>query len=236
MVEKFFGNSLWYLVKQSDLATKAVLFILLIMSVLCWAIFFYKLIVLRIKKRQMHDALLLLHKVETFESLLAIAQQLSQTVPGYFFAKTLLAVKRFAKTRGGESTQLLTLKEYEFVRETMESTGAELVALEESLVPVLSLSVSVAPLLGLFGTIWGLVQAFIEIGQKQSADIATIAPGIAEALVTTLGGLLVAIPAAIMFHWVAGKIRELERQIYQLADTIAPVLQQLCVLEEDENA
>ena len=72
---------------------------------------------------------------------------------------------------------------------------------EESYLPFLSTSAAVAPLLGLFGTVWGLIHAFMRISEKQVADITTVAPGIAEALVTTLAGLFVAIPALIMFNY-----------------------------------
>ena len=78
---------------------------------------------------------------------------------------------------------------------------------EESYLPFLFTSASVSPLLGLFGTVWGLVHAFIRISEKQSADITTVAPGIAEALITTLAGLLVAVPALVMYHYLIAQIR-----------------------------
>ena len=71
---------------------------------------------------------------------------------------------------------------------------------EESYVSLLATSAAIAPLLGLFGTVWGLVHAFMSIHELQSADIATVAPGIAEALITTLVGLMLAIPALVMFN------------------------------------
>lgn len=67
MVERFFGNSLWYLVKQSDTVTKIVLLVLLAMSIVCWAVFFYKLIVMRIKRKQLNDAIEQMRTVESFE-------------------------------------------------------------------------------------------------------------------------------------------------------------------------
>lgn len=236
MVERIFGNSLWYLVQKSDVVTKIVLLILLVMSIVCWAIFFYKIIVMRVKRRQLKEAIEEMRSVDSFEGLITTASKFSNTLPGYFFAKTLLAIKRFAKTHALGATQLLTLHEYEFVREHMEQTTAELVAVEETYVPVLSMSVAVSPLLGLFGTIWGLIQAFVEIGQSQSADIATVAPGIAEALITTLAGLMVAIPAAVMFNIVVNRMREFERQTFVLTDLVASVLQRVSLQEKNSNA
>jgi biopolymer transport protein TolQ len=97
----------------------------------------------------------------------------------------------------------------------------------EEYLAVLSSSAAVAPLLGLFGTVWGLIHAFIRISETQVADIATIAPGIAEALITTLAGLLVAIPALVMFNYLHTKTRALEQQLITLADRITFIFQQL---------
>ncbi len=236
MVERFFGNSLWYLVKQSDTVTKIVLLILLAMSIVCWAIFFYKIIVMRIKRKQLNNAVEQMRTVESFEGFLAVASTFANTLPGFFFAKTLVAIKRFAKEHGLCAAQLLSLQEYEFVREHMEQTTAQLVASEESYISVLSMSVSVSPLLGLFGTIWGLIHAFVRIGEFQSADITTVAPGIAEALITTLAGLMVAIPAAVMFNIVTNRLREFERQMFLLTDSVASILQRVSLQETNDNA
>ena len=95
---------------------------------------------------------------------------------------------------------------------------------EELFLPVLSTSAVVSPLLGLFGTVWGLVHAFMGIAQQRSADIAAVAPGIAEALITTLGGLIVAIPALIMFNYVQTRQRMFEFQLVSLADRFSAII------------
>ena len=109
---------------------------------------------------------------------------------------------------------------------------------EESYLWILSLSAAVGPLVGLFGTVWGLMHAFINISEKQIADIVTMAPGIAEALLTTLGGLMLAIPTLIMFHYLQGQIREIEHMLYQISDRLDGVIGSICieVKESRENA
>ena len=109
----------------------------------------------------------------------------------------------------------------------IDQTVDTLVSNEESYLAVLSTSAAVSPLLGLFGTVWGLIHAFISISEKQAADIAVVAPGIAEALVTTLAGLIVAIPALIMYNYLALRIRTIEGQIVQFADKMSFIMQQL---------
>ncbi len=71
---------------------------------------------------------------------------------------------------------------------------------------VLAMTANVSPLIGLLGTVWGIMYSFINISQKGSASIDTVAPGIAEALITTLAGLCVAIPAMVGHNFLSGPI------------------------------
>ena len=67
---------------------------------------------------------------------------------------------------------------------------------------------STSPFLGLLGTVWGIMDSFLSISIKGNSTLATIAPGIAEALVTTVAGLLVAIPAVLFYNFIMGKLKE----------------------------
>ena len=67
---------------------------------------------------------------------------------------------------------------------------------------------TVTPFIGLFGTVWGIMDAFREIGLQGSADLATVAPGISEALINTAAGLLAAIPAVIAYNFLLHRIRQ----------------------------
>jgi biopolymer transport protein TolQ len=111
----------------------------------------------------------------------------------------------------------------------------EIVHQEESFISILTVSAAVGPLLGLLGTVWGLVHAFMSISQKQSADIVTVAPGIAEALITTIAGLLVAIPAVMLFYYVSGKVKEIEYQLCLLSDRVITVARNL-VIDKDNSS
>jgi len=83
--------------------------------------------------------------------------------------------------------------------------------------------------LGLLGTVWGLIHAFMNISQQQSADIATVAPGIAEALITTLVGLIVAIPALALYHYLLGQVQVVQMRVQSLSDDIAMVAHKVFV-------
>jgi biopolymer transport protein TolQ len=89
---------------------------------------------------------------------------------------------------------------------------------------ILSVSAAVAPLIGLFATVWGLIHSFVSISALKNADITTVAPGIAEALIVTLAGLMVAIPALVSFHSIATRIRDLEHRLQNLLSKVEFVI------------
>jgi biopolymer transport protein TolQ len=81
------------------------------------------------------------------------------------------------------------------------------------MVPFLATTGNTAPFIGLFGTVWGIMNSFHGIGQKGSASLAVVAPGISEALVATAAGLAAAIPAVIAFNYFMNKIRTVESEL-----------------------
>jgi biopolymer transport protein TolQ len=81
------------------------------------------------------------------------------------------------------------------------------------MVPFLATTGNTAPFIGLFGTVWGIMNSFVGIGQKGSANLAVVAPGISEALVATAAGLAAAIPAVIAFNFFMSKIRVIESEL-----------------------
>lgn len=219
------GNSLWMLVAQSDLITKLVLLILLILSIVCWTIFLYKIILLRIKKNQLAHLSKRLSTIDAFDELRALTLAFNDTLPGYFLRKNFSTLKMFLESEPNKA--ILNERELTSLQQHIEQSLEDILQTEESYLPFLFTSASVSPLLGLFGTVWGLIHAFIRISEKQSADIATVAPGIAEALITTLAGLLVAIPALVMYHYLMSQVRVIERQLFMIADKFNYIVQRL---------
>lgn len=227
MVKVVFGNSLWNLVAQSDAITKFILLFLLAMSIFCWAIFFYKIILLRSKREQMRAMHKAMKGVTTFDQLIDTASKHTGTLPGYFVTKNLSFLKSLLVTSSGETKKQISSVELELIQQHADQTVDDIVYAENAYLPVIFASASVSPLIGLFGTVWGLVHAFVRISERQSADITTVAPGIAEALITTLAGLMVAIPAVMMYYYCASQVRKLERYLYGLSDQFVVLAQQL---------
>lgn len=215
------GNALWQLVKQSDVVSWIVLFILLGLSIICWTIFFFKLLVIRIKKQHIKRAIKQLQQTKTHDDVRALAMQMQNTLPGYFMAKYI----NFAYVLREQAVSSSDAKE--MLQQYSEQLLDNILVDEEAYISLLSTSAAVSPLLGLFGTVWGLIHAFVGISERQTADIVAVAPGIAQALTTTLAGLIVAIPAFVMFNYIQGQIRDFEQRVYTLADILSLRMQSL---------
>ena len=223
------GSTMFGLILQGDMMTKCILLFLLSMSIICWSIALYKIVLFRIKLSQFEQVTAQLKDVQDFKKLFAMMQQHAKTMPGYFlsrclkYVKELLIIKQSGKQEYAQSTGL------DFLQMQIVQTIDEILHQQACYISVLTVSAAVGPLLGLLGTVWGLVHAFIDISQKQSADIVTVAPGIAEALITTIAGLLVAIPAVMLFYYVSNKVKSIEYQLCLLSDRVVMIARNLVV-------
>ena len=211
----FFGNSLWQLVSHSDAVTKLIMVGLLIASIVCWTIVFYKINALRAKFAQINATLKQLRKLYSLEQVDTFTQSIKATYSGYLLTHQIAAVKKYVHgTAQPTERQVALLDEIRF------SLVDDMVHDEQQHLSLLSVTAAVAPLVGLFGTVWGLTHAFLSISEKQGADIATVAPGIAEALITTLAGLIVAVPALIFYHYLQNKIDLLAYQLTKISEHV----------------
>lgn len=226
------SNPVWMLIAQSDLMSKFVLLILLLLSIGSWAVLFYKIIIWRLRKKQIKEAMAYLKNAKNLEDVFYAASKFSNTLPGYLLTKKLSFIKTLLLTEKGQKHEL-DPREWEMLQGRINQLLDAVLIQEESYLPILSISATVGPLLGLFGTVWGLVHAFIDISQKQSADIAVVAPGIAEALITTVAGLIVAIPALIMFNFLMLQLRNLEQQMSNLAGRFVWLVHKNSIKKED---
>ena len=101
------------------------------------------------------------------------------------------------------------------------------------MVPFLATTGNTAPFIGLFGTVWGIMNSFHGIGQRGSASLAVVAPGISEALIATAAGLAVAIPAVIAFNYFMNKIRIIESELQSFsADFLNIIERDILQVEE----
>jgi biopolymer transport protein TolQ len=127
----------------------------------------------------------------------------------------------------------VSLKSMEHVKRALErSVAQESLKLESGLI-LLAIAVSGAPFLGLLGTVWGVMSTFSSIAQKQSADLVAMAPGVSAALVTTVAGLLVAIPSMFGYNWLVHTLRVLTVELDNFAQELVSRME-IEYLQEDE--
>lgn len=234
----FFKTTAWQLVAASDTVAWLILIGLFMLSVFCIAIVAFKFFSFRRHKRHLNQLTTRLKNARTFNELIAISKEFKETMGGSFLLtalaelKTLIdsvAKKKNPAQTNDESGVYLSAQDFEQLEISVDQIVTDTLATEEEYLPVLSTSAAAAPLIGLFGTIWGLIRTFIDIGQDKSTDISTVAPGLAEALVVTLAGLVVAIPALIAFHYFAQKLKRIERQIIWIEEKYLAFVKQTFV-------
>jgi biopolymer transport protein ExbB/TolQ len=120
----------------------------------------------------------------------------------------------------GARKRFVSLKGMEHVKRSLENTVAqESLKLESGLI-LLAIAVSGAPFLGLLGTVWGVMSTFGHIAQQGSATMAAMAPGVAAALITTVAGLLVAIPSMFGYNWLVHNLRVLTVELDNFAQEL----------------
>ena len=122
--------------------------------------------------------------------------------------------------QSGVAAAALTAREIELVRGTCEHILDEEEIRIEHGMGIIATVVALSPMLGLLGTVWGVLDAFAEMGTAGSANLATIAPSISAALVTTVVGLLIAIPGTIAFARMQASIRHITADMEGFGDEL----------------
>jgi biopolymer transport protein TolQ len=121
--------------------------------------------------------------------------------------------KRHAQAQAGVKADEGGLGDIESLERALSRARTMAVTEMENKVPFLATTASAAPFIGLFGTVWGIMNSFRNIGAKGAANLATVAPGIAEALVATAIGLVAAIPAVMGYNYLSRRIRVISAEM-----------------------
>lgn len=212
-------NVFFKLLGHADWLSQLIFYSLIGMSVACWWVFIYKMYSLNGKLAQLRYTRTRLQTVTSLDELAHFGALLHQSLAGTLINTTLTTVRKFT------SNNTLKPADQEAIKLSLDQSLHDMIKQEESFIAINRLSAETGPLIGLFGTIWGLIHAFNRISERQTADIPTVAPGIAEALVVTLTGLFVAIPALIQYYVIMKKINVLEQELMMLADRIEIIIQ-----------
>jgi biopolymer transport protein TolQ len=131
--------------------------------------------------------------------------------------------------------RFVSLKAMEHVKRTLERTVSQQSLKLESGLILLAIAVSGAPFLGLLGTVWGVMSTFSYVAIKGSADLKTMAPGVSAALITTVAGLLVAIPSMFGYNWLVHNLRVATVELDNFAQELVSHIETEYLQETDEG-
>ena len=198
------------LVSSSGPFAKAILLLLVVMSVYSWAVIANRLRLYRRIERANHDFLTAFRAQPPGADSRAMCEKHSRSL----LARVALAGHRALDQHPREASPALR---YEYAQRAMDRWSNEEAARLERYIGFLATTGSVSPFIGLMGTVWGVMSAFLNIGAQGSASLVVVAPGIAEALIATVAGLAAAIPAVVAYNHLLGRLREFTNATGQFA-------------------
>jgi len=209
------------LLARSGWVARGVLLMLLVFSLISWSIIIYKGVALGRARRESETFLQVFRKSSKFSEVNSICPQLRSSPLVGVFQAGYVELNQQVRQSGGEKGQAVagkpTVRSLESLsRSLARAATAEITRLERR-VTFLATTASVTPFVGLFGTVWGIMNAFGDIGRMGSANLAVVAPGISEALITTAAGLAAAIPAAVFFNYYNSRLKVLSAMLDDFA-------------------
>ena len=198
------------ILEQTGWVARGVLALLLIFSIVSWAMIFQKLGFFGRVKREGDQFLRIFRATHGIANPQALAQAGSPYATVYAFGYRELQSQVSAS---GNPNVGGRLKSLQAVTVNMQLAAAEEVRRAEKGMSWLATTGSVSPFIGLFGTVWGIIDAFSGLGTAGAASLRAVAPGISEALFTTAAGLVTAIPAVIFYNQFLQNIRNLAQRL-----------------------
>jgi biopolymer transport protein TolQ len=202
------------MIREASLVTKLVLAVLAALSLVSWMIMFAKWWEFRRVERA---GRVFTREIERAPALEVAAGIVRRTAPSPFTRVFSRALNFFAEMKPGalrdSSAGPLSGSQVEALRLVLDAETTEARDRLAHFIPWLATIGSVSPLIGLFGTVLGVIDAFVGIAVKGSGNLSAVAPGVAEALTATAAALAVAIPAVFGYNIFANRLNRLEREL-----------------------
>ena len=207
---------------HAGMVVKLVLVILLLFSVFSWAIIIVKYRVYRTAERESKIFLDHFWSSRNFSKAFMEAKRLVRSPVAAMFKSGYMDLEKIKKERvqpdpsreplNSDAQRRLSEEVASIDRTLKRVAGAEITRLEKNLT-FLATTGNATPFIGLFGTVWGIMDAFRQIGFRGSTSLAVVAPGISEALIATAAGLFAAIPAVIAYNYFLSRMRVVTSQM-----------------------
>ena len=214
--------SLWTLFIQADIVVKVVMVMLLLASFWCWAIIFDKLMKLRHLVNQADEFEDSFWSGGSLEDLYDRVGNRPVDPMSAVFAAAMREWRRSAAKVANPGASRASLQQ-RIDRVMSVTVGRELERLEKYL-PFLASVGSTAPFVGLFGTVWGIMNSFTAIAAQKNTSLAVVAPGIAEALFATAIGLVAAIPAVLAYNKISNDLGRYANRLEAFAGEFSAIL------------
>lgn len=203
------STSLWATLTHSGPMAFAVLLLLVAFSVASWGIILVKYLAIRQAGRSSVEFLEVFWQSKRLDEIFQKTEQMANSPIAQVFRAGYQELVKVKQREQKEPVDKLAFGGPENVERALRRAATTEMTELERLVPFLATVGSTSPFIGLFGTVIGIMKSFAEIGAKGSANLATVAPGIAEALIATAAGLLAAIPAVIAYNWFTSRMKVL---------------------------
>ncbi|HTS07025.1 MAG TPA: MotA/TolQ/ExbB proton channel family protein [Candidatus Eisenbacteria bacterium] len=197
----FIGGEIVEMLSNTGAVAKLVLLSLLVFSLISWAIILTKWSLLRRARMQSGRFVRAFRKAQRLQDMAAVVDQFKPSPLVGVFEGGYEEYRRQVAATGG-------LRNMVSIQRGMQIGASEEITRLERNMPWLAITAAVTPFVGLFGTVWGIIDAFQGLGTAGAATLRAVAPGISEALITTAAGLAAAIPAVIAYNLIGASIRE----------------------------
>ncbi len=212
------------LIVEASLVVKLVLLVLVFFSVFSWAIIVHKRRTLKTAALQSKTFLDIFEKSRNLTEVNEAAKRYPQSpIAGIFQA----GYKELSYLAKSNPRITLTPANVESLGHALKKAANNEISKLERLMSFLATTGSVTPFIGLFGTVWGIMDAFHKIGIVRSASLVTVAPGIAEALIATAVGLFAAIPAVIAYNAYLSRIKDLISDMEDFSSEFLGIVEKL---------
>ncbi|MCL2845983.1 MAG: MotA/TolQ/ExbB proton channel family protein [Chitinivibrionia bacterium] len=198
--------------------------VLLIASLISWVVIINRIVYLNAVRASVKAFRKELERLQSLRDFGSIKQSLRDSYAGYLVGYYISEFNRIAadlhKKASSNEGKLSFFFEHQvtIAQEKVNNETSKAVRKLSWGLHILAIMSSAAPFVGLFGTVWGIMDAFFEIGDKGSASLTVIAPGIATSLITTVAGLLVAIPAVVFYNLFLKKTEKIEDDLDDCAE------------------
>ncbi len=211
----------------AGIIAKLVLSVLILGSISSWAIILYKSLTFRRVSTENRRFLILFSKAEDLEDI-QLKSLKRNSGPLALILRTALGKidTFFSANRAGPSVKEVDAMRLSAIERTLQGAVQDEMTHQERYLHLLATIGNIAPFIGLLGTVWGIMGAFQEIGRQGSANIAVVAPGVAEALVNTAAGLFVAIPAAVAYNLFVHKIKNMHIQLEVFSSEVVTLVEE----------